>query len=74
MSYRMLSYDEWYDKIGYRMQEVYEEWQDLAPSDYLLEDIPSVEEYLIDEYEGMISDYMDRAYDEYKDDKLMEGD
>jgi hypothetical protein len=70
----MLSYDEWYDKIGYRMQEVYEEWQDLAPSDYLLEDIPSVEEYLIDEYEGMISDYMDRAYDEYKDDKLMEGD
>jgi len=69
----MLSYKDWYDKIGYKIDEEVLNWLNDAPSYVNLRDMAIydvreyVEEILNSEYESYISDIDDRAYDEYKD-------
>lgn len=69
----MLSYKDWYDKIGYKIDEEVLNWLNDAPSYVNLRDMAVydtreyVEEILNSEYESYICDIDDRAYDEYKD-------
>lgn len=69
---RILCYEDWYNKTGNQLEKYYEEWLEEAPEGVYVEELPEVQEYLEDMYESYVSEFEDRAYDEYRDSLLME--
>lgn len=61
-----ITYEDWYDKIGYVLHEELVEWLEDAPSQFASEQVDIVD-VLTSEYESFIGDLEDRAYDEWKD-------
>ena len=69
-----MTYENWYDKVGYILAEQWEDqWNELPPE--ILKqlkrvDIDEVIGYALEEaYESYLSDYDDRAYDEWNDER-----
>lgn len=71
----MVTFEQWYDSIGDdKFQEIIETIEDLdlpyKLKEVILNTVVDAEwEILEDMYEGAISEYQDRCYDEYKDGK-----
>lgn len=71
----MVTFKQWYDSIGSdKFQEIIETIEDLELPYKLKEKILNTVVYdeaeiLVNMYEGIISEYQDRCYDEYKDGK-----
>ena len=60
----LLDYDDWFESVGFELLEELEELEDIS-------DV-YIEEELMLAYEGYISEYEDRCYDEYRDSLLFE--
>ena len=59
----MLSYDEWYDKSGYKKREEIENWLDTVPDSFDVDKFitsDDIDEYLFKEYESQLGEYEDR--------------
>ena len=75
---KQLDYEEWFDKHGIQIVDDIEKWVDTAPDiidvvDLIGTDIDSfIQELLEDNYQSDYEDYCDRAYDEYRDEKMLE--
>ena len=71
----MVTFEQWYDNIGdNKIQEIIEKIEDLELPYKLKEVILNIVvddevEILENMYEGFVSEYQDRCYDEYKDGK-----
>ena len=69
----MVDFKHWYDSIGNdKFQEIIETIEDLELpyklKEVILNTVVDAEWEILDSmYEGFISDYQDRCYDEYKD-------
>lgn len=70
---RVLSYEDWFDKIGSDYASFIENWLEKRPLGISLQSLgiydlsDFVNEKILEAYEDYISDFEDRAYDEYKD-------
>lgn len=62
-----MTYEDWYDKIGHKLEEDFDNWVLNAPDGVIVEDIELTIDYLERMYESMESEAIDRAYDEWKD-------
>ena len=73
----ILSYEDWYDKIGWKVEEyILEMWYELPEvfikqfrQDYI-ED--KVQDALLEEYENYVSEYEEMAYENYKESRMSE--
>ena len=71
----MVTFEQWYDSIGNdKFQEIIETIEDLELpyklKEKILNTVVDAElEILEDMYDGVVSEYQDRCYDEYKDGK-----
>ena len=70
-----INYEDWYDKVGYILAEQWEEqWNELPPE--ILKHLKRVDidevigDALEDAFESYVSEYEDRAYDEWKESRL----
>jgi hypothetical protein len=70
-----MTYEKWFDRVGYILTEQWEDqWNELPPE--ILKQLKRVDidevigDALEEAYESYLSDYDDRAYDEWKDGRL----
>ena len=72
----MVSFDEYYNDIGYKIYDDLVEWLEDAPDVIDVDElVGDIEKYAMDiveqEYESLVSSYEDFMYDSWKDDMLM---
>lgn len=67
---RLLDYNDWYDSYGATLEDELLDWFNRCPEPYMLDELPTVEDYIEYKYEQYISDYSDYAYESYRDEKL----
>jgi len=66
---KLMTQSEWYNEIGYAIEEAYTEWLDSCPDVSLVDMLPSVQEYLEEEYEALRGLYEDITYETYRDEQ-----
>lgn len=71
----MLSFEDWYDSIGHRREDEIGDWLCRMPDGVWVDEIELdtdawVHEQLESMYECSYGEYIDRCYDEWKDNQL----
>ena len=72
---RVLSYEDWFDKSGENYADFIENWLERRPSGITLQSLgiydlsDFVNEKVLEAYEDYVSDFEDRAYENFKDGK-----
>ena len=70
---RVLDYNDWVEKDGYDYGEIIQNWLEVRPSGISLQTLgiydldDFIQDKILEAYEEYLSEYEDRAYDEYKD-------
>lgn len=65
-----MCYDDWYHHFGYKIEEDIQDWLNSCPSSFIEIDYFDIQDILDSEFESLIGELEDRAYDEYKDSLL----
>lgn len=67
---RMVTYEDWYDIKGHKLESEILQWYCSCPSPWIDEHLPPLEDVLFDEYSSYCSDIEDYEYERYKDSLL----